>query len=69
MFFAGLAVPESLDPERNVGKKKVIEPALEKETGWLCQVALHSYPYVTYAEGTFLKKSTPFAVVLIGSPS
>jgi hypothetical protein len=42
VFFAGLAIPESLDPERNVGKKKVIEPALEKETGWLCQVALRS---------------------------
>jgi hypothetical protein len=54
VFFAGLAVPESLDPERNIGKKKVIEPALEKETGWLCQVTntstLHSY--VTDAEGT-----------------
>jgi hypothetical protein len=61
-FSVGLAIPESLDPERNVGKKKVIEPALEKESGWLCQVALHSY--LIYAEGTLLEEVN----VLFGPP-
>ena len=40
---AGLAVPESLDPERNVGRRRNIPPQDGGGGAWVCQVWCFSY--------------------------